>query len=85
MRRSRFTETQIVAILNAYDAGTQTAELARKHDIHPNTLRQWRAKYGGMDARRPEATRRKTRKREDPHGVRVTLLEPTSGLEPLTC
>jgi putative transposase len=49
MRKSRFTETQIVAILKAHDAGTPTAELARKHGIHPNTLRQWRAKYGGMD------------------------------------
>jgi putative transposase len=48
--RSRFTETQIVAILKAHDAGTPTAELARKHGIHPNTLRLWRAKYGGMDA-----------------------------------
>jgi putative transposase len=50
MRKSRFTETQIVAILKAHDAGTPTAELARKHGIHPNTLRLWRAKYGGMDA-----------------------------------
>ncbi len=49
MRKARFTETQIVAILKAHDAGTPTAELARKHGIHPNTLRQWRAKYGGMD------------------------------------
>ena len=50
MRKSRFTETQIVAILKAHDAGTPTAELARKHGIHPNTLLLWRAKYGGMDA-----------------------------------
>lgn len=50
MRKSRFTETQIVAILKAHDAGTPTAELARKHGIHPNTLRLWHAKYGGMDA-----------------------------------
>ena len=50
MRKSRFTETQIVAILKAHDAGTPTAELARKHGIHPNTLRLWRAKYGGMGA-----------------------------------
>ncbi len=50
MRKSRFTETQIVSILKAHDAGTPTAELARKHGIHPNTLRLWRSKYGGMDA-----------------------------------
>ena len=32
------------------DAGVPTAELARKHGIHANTLRLWKAKYGGMDA-----------------------------------
>lgn len=50
MRKSRFSEIQIIAILKAHDAGTPTPELARKHGIHPNTLRLWRAKYGGMDA-----------------------------------
>jgi transposase-like protein len=34
----------------AHDVGMPTAELARKHGIHPNTLRLYRAKYGGMDA-----------------------------------
>ena len=50
MRKSRFSESQIVAILNEHDAGVPTAELARKHGIHANTLRLWKAKYGGMDA-----------------------------------
>jgi putative transposase len=50
MRKSRFTEAQIVAIMKTRDAGTAMAELASKHDIRPNTLRQWRAKYGGSDA-----------------------------------
>jgi putative transposase len=50
MRKS--TETQIVAILKAHDAGTPTAELARKHRIHPNTLRLWRAKYRGNGLQR---------------------------------
>lgn len=36
MRKSRFSEAQIVAILKEHDAGTPTAELARKHGIHPN-------------------------------------------------
>jgi hypothetical protein len=42
--------TQKFAILMAHDVGMPTAELARKHGIHPNTLRLYRAKYGGMDA-----------------------------------
>ncbi len=50
MRKSRFSESQIVAILNEHDAGTPTGELARKHGVHANTLRLWKAKYGGMDA-----------------------------------
>jgi putative transposase len=50
VRKSRFSESQVVAILKEHDAGVATAELARKHGIHANTLRLWRAKYGGMDA-----------------------------------
>jgi len=50
MRKSHFTETQIVAILKDQDAGVPMAELARRHGIHPNTLRTWRAKYGGMES-----------------------------------
>ncbi len=49
MRKSRFSEAQIVGILKEHDAGVPTAELARKHGIHANTLRLWKAKYGGMD------------------------------------
>jgi putative transposase len=48
--RSRFSESQIVAILKEHEAGVPTAELARRHGIHPNTLRTWRAKYGGMES-----------------------------------
>ncbi len=49
MKRSRFTEAQIVSILREYDAGTPIAELARKHGVHANTLRLWKSKYGGLD------------------------------------
>ena len=49
MRKSRFTEAQIVAIVKEHEAGTPTAQLPRKHGIHPNTLRLWKAKYGGLD------------------------------------
>ena len=53
MRKSRYTEAQIVSILKEQDAGRPAAELARKHGIHVNTLlntlRLWRSKYGGLD------------------------------------
>ena len=48
MKKSRFTEAQIVAILKEADAGTPMAELARRHGLHANTIRLWRDKYGGM-------------------------------------
>lgn len=49
MRKSRFTEAQIVAIVREYDAGTPVGELARRHGIHSNTIRLWKSKYAGME------------------------------------
>ncbi len=43
MRKSRFTESQIVSILKELDAGTPATELARKHGIHANTIWSWPA------------------------------------------
>jgi putative transposase len=50
MRKSRFSETQIVAILREFDAGAPAEELARRHGIHAHTIRLWRSKYAGMNA-----------------------------------
>ena len=49
MKRSRFTQEQIIGILREADAGAQIRELSRRHGITEQTFYRWRNKYGGMD------------------------------------
>jgi len=49
MRASRFTDEQIIGILQEQDAGAKTADVCRRHGISSATFYKWKAKYGGLD------------------------------------
>ena len=58
MKRSRFTEEQVIGILKEQEAGAKTADVCRKHGISEATFYKYKAKYGGMevsDARKLKA------------------------------
>ena len=50
MKKSRFSESQIIAILKQAEAGTPVPELCREHGISSALFYRWRSKFGGMDA-----------------------------------
>ena len=50
MKKSRFSESQVVAILKEADAGMKVSEVCRKHGISLPTYYKWKSRYGGMEA-----------------------------------
>ena len=50
MRKSKFTETQIVGMLKQHEGGMKVVDICRENGISTTTFQNWKARYGGMDA-----------------------------------
>ena len=70
MRKSRFTEEQIIGLLKEHHAGVSAVDLCRKHGISDATFYKWRSKYGGMEV----SEARKLRALEDENAKLKRLL-----------
>jgi putative transposase len=70
MRKSRFSEEQIIAVLREQESGISTAEVCRRHGISSATFFKWKARFGGMDV----SDARKLKALEDENGKLKRLL-----------
>ena len=69
MRKSRFTEEQIISILAEQERGMSTNEVCRRHGVSSATFYKWKAKYGGMDV--SDARKLKTLETENARLIRL--------------
>ena len=65
MRKSRFTDEQIIGVLHEWDAGAKLSDLVRKHGVTEQTLYRWKKKYGGLGV--PELRKLRQLEEENPH------------------
>ena len=87
MKRSRFSEEQIIAILREQEAGTPTAEVCRRHGVSTATFYKWKAKFAGMGvseakrlaARLQRRTTPLTAQLDDPSGIPSPALHRRPG------
>jgi putative transposase len=85
MKRSRFTEEQIVRVLQEHVAGAKIRDICRRHGITETTFHRWRAKYGGMqvsDARRLktlEDENRRLKKLVADQALDIAMLKDVAG------
>ena len=70
MKRSRFSEEQVIGVLKEHEAGVAVGELCRKHGMSPATLYSWKAKFGGLEV----SDARKLRALEEENGRLKRLL-----------
>lgn len=70
MKRTRFSEEQIIGVLKEAEAGAKTADLARRHGVSEATIYNWKSKYGGMEV----SDARRLRQLEDENGKLKRLL-----------
>jgi len=49
MKRKRYTEEQIIAVLKEHEAGARVEDLARRHGVCENTIYRWKSKFGGLE------------------------------------
>ena len=73
MKRSRFSEEQIIGILREQEAGVATADVCRKHGISSATFYKWKSKFGGLDV----SDARRLKALEDENGKLKKLLAET--------